>query len=140
MILGITFLIFSFIELSIKILFRWRTWRDRGLFFIFFTVCVAALLWTKPADILYVFLSNFSSIPGGSVLLPALFFLLGLLGINPFLWVLFVGIIHAGSTPDLTLHVSLPMVIGNLPQTCFLVFTMPHKRSKAAKGSGSRPE
>jgi hypothetical protein len=121
--LHVALLILAAGELGAKVLFRWRTWRDRGVIALGATLITAVVLWTEPAQAFHRLLSAFLHMPGGSVLLPALALLLGLVGMNPFLFALFLGVAH----PDFSLSASitLPMALGNLPMTAFLLWTMP---------------
>ena len=61
------------------------------------------------------------------VLVPAAAVLLGLCGANPFLVAFLLGAVH----PDrnLSLYLTLPMVIGNLPQTVLIACMMPPRGS-----------
>lgn len=116
----------SVLALGVKALFRWRTWRDRGLFLAAATALAAPLLWTGPAAVVHEMLGACSRMPGGTVLAPAAAVLIGLAGFNPFLLALLV----AAALPDARLAwlCVLPMLLGNLPQTLYCAFTMPPRR------------
>lgn len=113
--------------LGVKQLFRWRTWRDRGLLVLGACTLAAPFLWTAAGAVAHDMLAACVRIPGGSLLVPAVAFLIGLSGFNPIL----PALCFAAARPDAGLAWSfvLPMLLGNLPQTLFCAFTMPPRRN-----------
>ncbi len=118
--------VLAVLALGVKALFRWRTWRDRGLLITAATVVTAPLLWTAPASVAPKMLDASSRMPGGELLAPAAAVLIGLAGFNPVL----LALLFAAAAPDARLAwlYVLPMLIGNLPQTLFCALTMPPRR------------
>ena len=111
-------------EAAVKVTFRWRTWRDRGLTALALTIVAAVVLSTPAGTRLYETLRNYYAFaPGAVVIVPALGVILGLSGFSPLLFAFFLGILHPD--PDLSAALTLPVALGNLPQSLFLAFTLP---------------
>ena len=114
------------LALGVKAMFRWRTWRDRGLILAAATAIAVPLLWTAPAAAAHELLDACTRMPGGTVLAPAAALVIGLAGFNPIL----LALLFAAALPDARLAwlYVLPMLLGNLPQALFCAFTMPPRR------------
>jgi len=124
MIVGTVIALLTVFEAAVKVTFRWRTWRDRGLAAIVLTLAAAGLLSTAGGTQLYEALRDYyGSGPGAVVIVPALAAVLGLSGFSPLLFAFFLGIVHPD--PELSAAVTLPVALGNLPQSLFLAFTLP---------------
>jgi hypothetical protein len=121
--LELLLLFLSVVQLSIKLVYRWRTWRERGITVILLTVTLGALLFTGFGDAVCAELNRAIAGDAGALFVPVFAVLGGLLGMNPFLFALLVG----AAQPDrqLALYIVLPMALGNMPQTVFLICTMP---------------
>ncbi len=122
---GIIFIIFASLEFGIKIIFRWRTRFDKGIISFLFSALLIGFLFSSRADALYLMVHNFIEFPGHTIIVPSLFFILGLMGINPVLFAIFAGWAFPYNSPNLPMLIALPLILGNIPFTLFFVFTMP---------------
>ncbi len=123
--LTLLFIAAACIEYGIKGLFRWHTWRDKGIIFLLSSCIFIGFLFTDKADAAAQYMRYILFFPGSAFILPLFFFMVGLIGTCPPFFVIFIEITFPYSTPDLSLLVSLPVILGNLPYTIFLSITMP---------------
>ena len=114
---------FAAAELGAKVLFRWRTWRDRGLIALGATAALAVFLCTEHAEPAARALAEFTNGAAGAALAAALALVCGLAGVSAILPALFVGFVHPSLA--LSLLITLPMAVGAAPQALFLACTMP---------------
>ncbi len=114
---------FVVLELCVKLVFRWRTWRDRGIALAVVTIALGVLLFTAIGDAAAAALKHAIAEHTGSLFVPVLAATAGFLGMNPFLFALLAAV----AQPDrqLLMNIVLPMALGNLPQTIFVICTMP---------------
>ena len=140
MALGILFLAGAIGEFGVRAIFRWRTWRDRGIATALVACALSAVFLTKGGMVVEDVFGRLLGSPGGVVLLPALSVILGLTGVNPFPFALLFGAI--APHPDLSLAMTLPLLVGTLPHTIFQLCTMPPREregiEKAANPSVKR--
>lgn len=128
----------ALLELGVTALFRWRTWRDRGIILLLCMAFAVALLWTEPARDVYRTIHTFVMFPGYTVLLPALWLLLGLSGLQPLPWVLFACFAYSYDEPDFTWLMAMPILAGQAPWTIFRLLTMPGKGRYPGAGASRK--
>lgn len=125
------FLALTAAAFGVKLLFRWRTWRDRGVLTLTACTIAAPFLWMPAGAVAHDLLTACVKIPGGTLLVPAVAFLIGVSGFNPMLLALFFA--AARPNPDLSWYFVLPMLLGNLPQTLLCAFTLPPRRTTPSR-------
>jgi hypothetical protein len=141
--LGIVFLLAATAVLSVRTLFRWRTWRDRGLVGLLVVAALGVVFCTRGGEAVHGLFSTFLESPGGAVILPALSLLLGFSGVDPFPFALLFGVISP-HTP-LSLSVTLPLLLGGLPAMILQICMMPPRAERRERGddvpfAGKRPQ
>ena len=123
MILRYALLLFAILELSLTVLYRWRTWRDQGLIALFAIAGITIFFFTPSGAALYENVCAYQPGPlvavGGAIIAA----LVGLLGVSPLPVALFLGWVHPNFA--LTLWITLPLVLGAVPQVLLRAFTLP---------------
>ena len=119
----VALLVIGGMESAVATIFRWRTWRDRGVVPAILFSVTACLLFTQAGTWAYQALSALRPGPPALVLVPAAAFLAGLLGVSPLLATLFFTFIHPD--PRLAVWIAVPLLAGSAPQTLFRLLTLP---------------
>ena len=127
---GALLLLLAGLQLAVKSLFRYRTWKDRGLTVLVLQAALLIVLLAWGEAVYRMAAHLYSIIPGSGLIVPAFFCLLGLLGWDAFLIAFFFLVLQ----PDLRLFAAAaaPMILGNIPKTLFLLFTLPPQEPRGA--------